>query len=76
MIARHIAPTAARAIGLQALTTGYRPEETPMLENVMHDMRRSGRPWALVPDQNQNLEVWVSPLPGMNLLEEEHDSHA
>jgi len=64
MIARHILPHVARALGLQPLTTGYRPEETPMLENVMHDMRRSGRPWALVPDPRQNIEVWVKPIPG------------
>lgn len=64
MIARHIQVTAAKALGLQALTTGYRPEETPMLENVMHDMRRSGRPWALVPDHKENIEVWVKPIPG------------
>jgi hypothetical protein len=65
MIARHISSAAARALGLQALTTGYRPEETPMLENVMHDMRRSSRPWALVPDPQKNIEVWVRPIPEM-----------
>ena len=64
MIAHHIQSDVAKALGLQALTTGYRPEETPMLENVMHDMRRSGRTWALVPDPQQNIEVWVKPIPG------------
>ena len=65
MIARHIAADAAKALGLQPLTTGYRPEETILLENVMHDMRRSGRPWALVPDRQENIEVWVRPIPEM-----------
>lgn len=65
MIARHIQSDAARALGLQPLTTGYRPEESILLENVMHDMRRSGRPWALVPDREENIEVWVRPIPEM-----------
>lgn len=55
----------ARGLGLRALTTGYRPEETPLLENVMADMRRSDRPWALVPDTRGTVEVWVLPIPAM-----------
>jgi hypothetical protein len=30
----------------------------------MHDMRRSGRTCALVPDPQENIEVWVKPIPG------------
>lgn len=67
MFAKTIDPEAAKALDLQPLTVGYRPEETPMLENVMHDMRRSGRPWALVPDPQGFPEVWVRHMPAPRL---------
>jgi len=33
-----------------------------MLENVIRDMSRSGRKWALVLDHNGLVEVWVRSL--------------
>jgi len=62
MKAHLIAAEVARALGLQPLTTGYLPSEHSMLENVIRDMSRSGRKWALVLDHNGLVEVWVRSL--------------
>jgi hypothetical protein len=58
--------TEARRAHLIPLTTGYRPEESGMLENVIGDMRRGNRPFALVPDPEGHPEVWVEPIPGFS----------
>lgn len=56
----------ARRHGLAPLTTGYRPDESGMLETVVSDCRRSGRDFALVRDPAGMPEVWIRPIPGFN----------
>lgn len=63
--------TEARRAHLMPLTVGYRPEESGMLENVIGDMRRGHRAFALVADHEGHPEVWVEPIPGTESLNTE-----
>lgn len=56
--------TEARQRRLWPLTTGYRPDEAWMLENVIHDLRTCPRRHALVTNREGLDEVWIEPIPG------------
>ena len=50
----------AKEKGFRPLTTGYRlPEEQPMMDNVIANLKAGNIPWVLVNDGNKGfVEVW------------------
>lgn len=51
----------AKKRGYTRMTSGYKHQERWMMENVLRDLERSGRRYAVVPSDPLNNEIWKAP---------------